>query len=664
MNRRGISCSAYFVDVSSAYYRVIRQLVVGMQTSDQEIIQILERFGLGPMEFSALREQLKTRPILSQYETCSRDEAMMQSLMEGTWFSVVGSEEITRTRTGSRPGDTMADLIFAFIYSHLLQTMRLALEDEGFVTQDSLEYSEAFKTFECQDIEMQHAPSLLDVTWADDLLLLQSNQDSRELLRRTALAGGLLSDLCSRRGLQLNYKAGKTECLLRLKGRGTKALRFEIFDKENPSLKLPSMIYEDLQVRLVANYKHLGNQITMASSQMHEIKVRTGQAKAIYNKHRRSVFQNACIAVKVRVKLLNVLVLSVLNYNQGTWRPLNSREWKYYQNVIMSMYRGLARATVPFDELQEWNNERVTAYLEVASPQDLLHASRLRYLGSMWRGAPNIVWWMHHMEKTWFRGVEEAVRWLEHNTGGLQDREAAAWRETNWTQLIPHPETWKYYIKKATAHAIATAKADELAKRWHFEFVERLIEKGLDVDHSELLVTGLYEDGLPSRHRFGCLKCKMTFANKASWSVHAFKKHARVAPEKHAIRGSICEPCNKEFFTTQRLLRHLRYSPQCAAIMMETNGIQDEVLPGCGNVNVDNDRIFPLPVKQLPGPHSDMQITNKSCRSEHSVAVYSSLMECILQTSLADVQTCVQKCLELISDSTDCSDEVMALSKS
>ena len=93
----------------------------------------------------------------------------------------------------------------------------------------------------------------------------------------------------------------------------------------------------------------------------------------------------------------------------------------YYQNAVMQLYRGLARAAVPFDEPQEWSNERVLAFLEVPSPQALLHASRLRYLGALWIGAPAIVWWMHHMEKSWFVALGKAFEWLGHNTAGLQD---------------------------------------------------------------------------------------------------------------------------------------------------------------------------------------------------------------------------------------------------
>ena len=659
MGRRGISSSAYFVDVSSAYYRVVRELVVGMQTTDQEIIQILERFGLGHKEFHALREHLRTPPILEQHESGGRDMAMLESLLEGTWFTVGGSSALTRTRAGSRPGDTFADLVFAFVYSHLLQVFRDALSDSGFVTPDAFAYDADFRSLTCQEIDMKHAPRLVDITWADDLVILQAHEDCRELLRRTSLAGGLLSDLCTRRGLQLNYKAGKTECLLRLKGKGTRALRLEIFDCETPRLRLPSTFHEELFVRLVANYKHLGSQLTLASSQMHEIRVRTGQAKAVYNKHRKGVFQTPRIALAVRVKLLNVLVLSIVNYNQGTWRLLSAKEWNYYQGVIMNFYRGLARATIPYDELQEWSNDRVLALLEVASPQTLLHVSRLRYVGALWRGGPTIVWWMHHMEKAWFAALQPALEWLNFHTKGLQDAEAARQRELSWHHIVPQATAWKYYIRKATLHDITTAKAEELCNRWHFEFVEKLVEYGLEVQHSDLLVAGLHEDGLPKRHAFGCVPCGVTFASKASWSVHSFRKHGRVAPERHGIFGTVCIPCHKQYHTTQRLLRHLRHSQQCAAVMMEVEADQTEILPGLGNQQMDTDRQFPLPVVKLTGPVQQVPVPEMICRPTFSKELLSRMVDYVMEADANEVQACADRCFAEIQQSYDCSDDLV-----
>ena len=270
-----------------------------------------------------------------------------------------------------------------------------------------------------------------------------------------------------------------------------------------------------------------------------------------------------------------------------------------------------------------------------------------------------IVWWMHHFEKSWFAAIDNAFDWLNHHTAGLQDAQAAKWRAENWSQLIPDVTSWKYYIRKAMQHSIATDKAEELKHRWHFDFVDKLIDKGLEVEHSEILVAGLYEDGLPARHLFGCPLCNTTFSSKAAWSVHAFRKHGRKAPERFAVTGSICVPCHKEFHTTQRLLRHLKYNQCCADAMLEIEKENENVLPGQGNQQVDVDRTFPLPVLKLTGPPPPPVDTQRVCRQTFSETLLHELIACVNLSDHQDSETCVSSCIEVIKSSTDCSDEVL-----
>lgn len=55
----------------------------------------------------------------------------------------------------------------------------------------------------------------------------------------------------------------------------------------------------------------------------------------------------------------------------------------------MGLYRVLARADVPEQQLRYWSDARVLAYLEVSSPQDILHEARLSYFASMIRSGPD-----------------------------------------------------------------------------------------------------------------------------------------------------------------------------------------------------------------------------------------------------------------------------------
>ena len=223
------------------------------------------------------------------------------------------------------------------------------------------------------------------------------------------------------RGLQINYKKQKTECLAVFSGKGSRAM------KMNPHFVAPSTTLTDLQIRLTHQYKHLGSQLHVSLKQMPEVKARVGQAFQIYSKYRRSVFQNAQISLPIRVRLLQTMVLSVMTFNQGNWRLLKQDEFKCYSNAIWRFYRGVLRATIPQETLVQWSNERVAAMIQLPSPSSLLHASRLRYLGALMAfcshgGVVFLALWWWVVQGSWL------VNGLAQSS-----YERPASKETSWT---------------------------------------------------------------------------------------------------------------------------------------------------------------------------------------------------------------------------------------
>ena len=601
--KRKRSFSALFVDISSAFYRVVRELVINLSSTDQEVINILERFGLGPKHFEQLQRQLARPPILEQCECTQREQATVDAILSDTWYTVPFSNAITATSAGSRPGDTFADLIFSFVYSNMLSEMRQALQGENFRTADHLQFDPSFRSTCRLEVSPEQAPDFLDLTWADDLVIVQHHDDSQVLLSRASLAAGLLNDLCAKRGMQINYKKGKTECLLQFHGAHSKAMRLKHFAAPNPQIQVPSMFDENLTIRLTHQYKHLGSQVHIGLKQMQEVKYRVGQAWQVYNKYRQTVFQNPRIALKIRTRLLQTMVLSVLTFNQGNWRTLQQAAWNCYAKAVRSFYRGLLRRMIPHEELQFWSHERVEAYLKMPNPQALLHSSRLRYLGALWRSAPLVLWWHLHYEGEWYAALEKALAWLQDNTKGLQAARQAEYRAQHWHLIVPNRRQWKSLIRTALDHDVETSRANEFLSRWHFDFVNRAIEAGVQLEAGNVLLRGLESDSAPaSAHSHGCIACQTTFASRTSWFVHAFRRHGRIAPERRAITDSICRCCQKNYSTTARLLRHLRYSPQCALAMEAARENDDvNILPGIGNSQVDQERDLPLPVFAVEG---------------------------------------------------------------
>ena len=257
--RQNWSSSSIFVDISSAFYRIIRQFAVNLDTPKEELARIFRIFNIPPSELEHLQHELNDRTALAMADTPERLQMIIRDYFEATWFTVPGSPEIVGTLAGSRPGDTFADLIFSFVFSKILGRITAAFSHHGWKTESP---SPPTKSQFPQPCDLKSFPDFVQLTWADDLAVLQKQPSAKELVDRTSLAMGVLCDLCWKHGLEPNFHPGKTEGMLHLRGAHSKAVKKEIFDQEAPEIRIPSTLREEVRLRIVAKYKHLGYVVT------------------------------------------------------------------------------------------------------------------------------------------------------------------------------------------------------------------------------------------------------------------------------------------------------------------------------------------------------------------------------------------------------------------
>ena len=71
----------------------------------------------------------------------------------------------------------------------------------------------------------------------------------------------------------MNYAAGKSECLVALRGKGAKAVRERVFVGDKARISVESQT-GTLLLRVVDAYKHLGGIVTSSGSQSRELQAR------------------------------------------------------------------------------------------------------------------------------------------------------------------------------------------------------------------------------------------------------------------------------------------------------------------------------------------------------------------------------------------------------
>ena len=93
-----------------------------------------------------------------------------------------------------------------------------------------------------------------EVSYVDDLALFNSSECPSQLCGRVVAITDGLTEITASFGLQLNMKAGKTECILKLQGRGTAEAQRQL-GRDRKQIVLSTKY---ANVRIVQSYCHLG----------------------------------------------------------------------------------------------------------------------------------------------------------------------------------------------------------------------------------------------------------------------------------------------------------------------------------------------------------------------------------------------------------------------
>ena len=587
--QQGSSAAIIYLDVRSAYYRVVRQLAANLTCADEDIARVLQFFDLEPTEMGNLLSELQAVSAMRSAGATEQEELITEEFLHGTWFVTKNRRCLVESLAGTRPGDGLADVIFSYVFQRVMQKVNDELRNQ-------LQWPDP-AMMEDFDITLPPPsipplPPAIDVIWADDLAYGVAASTASETVETVRQVASTLFKHCLAHGMRPNMSKNKTEIMLQLRGANSRQLKRHLYDCDTPSLDLPEAPEGYQSVRLTGGYRHLGYQVQVSDTMLAEIRSRTGQASSVFRQHRKQVFGNARIPISKRKYLFNSLVLSILRYNLGTWPTLKPKEFDVFSSRVLTLYRGLARATIDAEVLRLWNHDRVMAYLELPSPRVLLIEAQLRYGLSLCRSGPTMLWYLLCAEQGWLQSFRNSLEWLQANLRGYGPNKLGQPFSPHWDSWFrSNQDAVRSWIGKAKAHAVLQHCIQVQWKEWHHQFLLECQQSGLDVAFpwTPLPQMEAQEDKLEA-----CLACHQLFRNKAAWSVHAFKKHNRVNWRRRYVQGSQCPICLKDYSTTTRLLLHLNYKSSCSD-MLVGNVNEGEVRPGRNSRKVDKDRLLAVP---------------------------------------------------------------------
>ena len=111
----GRSTALIFLDLTEAFYRVVRQLALPLEPSDELLAHVAEKLQLDGDALRDLHDLIADPCAVREARLPEHAQRAFAALHQDTHFSLHGQTDRCVTRLGSRPGDAFADVIFGFL---------------------------------------------------------------------------------------------------------------------------------------------------------------------------------------------------------------------------------------------------------------------------------------------------------------------------------------------------------------------------------------------------------------------------------------------------------------------------------------------------------------------------------------------------------------------
>ena len=572
---QNLSCGVVFLDIRTAYYKVLRELVTKKQSAPNKLQDILDGFNLPPHALQALEQRLQEDDsIARRMGVGSYLEALLGELHTDTWFTTPGLTGVTATTIGTRPGSCFADVFFNFLFAEVLKEVKDELAEYGVLTELQWNGTRSLYVEETQECQTE---VVAETGWADDLALFFQSSDPNQLVHNLRAGTTVLLNACWRFGLEPNFTRGKTEAIVALRGKGSVGARRKWFTHEGGRLPLPECHAPDSQIRMVARYKHLGGQVDAKAKSKAEIHARVGQMRQAFKSYKKSLFTVQSINPVKRAQLLRPLVLSIMEYNIGTLTSLTEADQQYMTTALLGIYKTIWRK--PGEQTEEDHRigwARLCYALQLPTPRAILQMARVRYFSQIYRHGSGALWALICTQRGWLEECSVAFDWVYEQISGSTALPDPRVDWTPWNNLIQEsPKRFAALLQRAWKHEVLQNYNEQVVNEGYNMFKEAM-------EMAQYTFAEEAKSGRGCQDQHICLACERSFKSRTGWASHAFKCHQRVNEARKFAGGTFCPACRKEYWEFKRLLLHLRYSGDCRR-QLAMAGMEVEKQPGIGS---------------------------------------------------------------------------------
>ena len=527
MREKQASYGILFLDLKSAFYTVLRTFVTGVRAA-RDFSDWVSRQQLEPeiadLIFGTLQRHSPDSFPWGNFQH------RLHSLLEATWFHVPGSAKYVSTSKGTKPGDPLADMLFALVLHPTLLDLEEQIRALGYAAElhlgGILSPASGIST------------SLVTGAWHDDVAICIQAPSVEDLRPAATKVSRLVLQAFTAKGLKLSFEPGKTEWMLVPQGRGHRQARMALMEGRSSCVAALPDVGPGALIGVALEYKHLGSIVCSDSSLMPDIRRRIGEAAAVAKELRKRIFAHPGVALQTRRHLFRSLVMSRATHNVGAWATLSQMEGLRWQGGLLRLYKALLVGVKHDSRLTQTD---ICDRACMPTPLHVLSIERLRLLGRLSRAAATPT--LHILEA----GIGSKRCWLE-----------AVLRDASWAAtLLPRhlPQTWVHDPDVEAIFAWARLQPKlyrrAVSKLWN-------VAGALPAEQRHLL-----QVHSPPPASLTCPLCPFQAACRTGLSGHLSHSHGARSLSRRLLDGTVCSECCVDFRTRTRALRHLRKKPAC-----------------------------------------------------------------------------------------------------
>ena len=534
-----------FFDVRSAFYRVIRQLLLPVGDSDQALLHLFHRLHLPPASVTELRDHLARLATVTQSGCSDHLRRVATDVLQGTWFRLDQDTVLTLTHCGTRPGDGLADMFFGFAFGAYLKAADRALQDRGLDTRMP-------QPKQAEPWPLESLPSTIGAgSWADDFVHLHAQGQPRGLGHAIQQIVSVYVSQAEAIGMELTFAVDKTAAMVAPKDKVRDCDWPGATDADGSFLWVRGHLSgTDYRLPLVHAYCHLGGVVTETLTPAPEIGLRYSLAANTVRSLGRKLFGSRHVPLGTRRCLLRSLVLSKFVFGSAVIRfgsAIHFRNWaRYYVALWRALHPWVATNKQP-------HAYQVLRTAEAPSPPLALALARSVLLRQIVAKGPStlvrLLWvqWEHDPEGSWFGAL---VRDVRHTAQYVSAARLLLFAKCPLRALLETVRDdgmwWTRQLKKA-------------AKVFQSDLDHWANEGG---GHAAVELDEVVALPQPDSS-FRCSLCPAAFPLRKHLAVHEARKHGLISVTRLLSPGPTCLACLRHYDSTERAQHHLKSSHAC-----------------------------------------------------------------------------------------------------